>query len=193
MVRRMQTHDGWDFTVRDYVQIEEESELVKHEFDDGQIRAMSGGTVEHARLAAAFIMQLAPQLRGRPCAVYTSNSRVRTGNLITYPDISVGCGRAESDVEDRLAQTNPSVLVEVTSKSSERYDRGKKRLRYQQLPSLREYVIVSHREHAIDVYTRADGGSWPEPVRYGLGQRVRLASIDCEIDVDELYRDPRAS
>jgi Uma2 family endonuclease len=101
------------------------------------------------------------------------------------------CAKEVMDDEDRLAQTNPLVVVEVTSKSSERYDRGKKRIAYQQLESLREYVIVSQRENAIDVYTRAPDGTWPEPVRSGPGERARLHSIDCEIDVDELYADPR--
>ena len=183
--------DGWEYTVEDYVRIEAESELVKHEFDNGQIRAMSGGTQEHSRLAAALIVQLSLQLKGKPCAVYTADSRVRIAGLITYPDISIGCGTAESDLEDRYAQLNPCILVEITSKSSERYDRGRKRLRYFKIPSLREYVIVSQREHAIDVYTRAIDGTWSEPVTYRSGSRAVIASHGVEIDIDDLYTDPR--
>jgi Uma2 family endonuclease len=185
--------DGWEYSVADYVRIEEDSELVKHEFDNGQIRAMSGGTFLHARLPMALVMQLGPQLQGRPCAIVSGDSRIRikSAGLITYPDLSIMCTNEVMDDEDPLAQTNPLVVVEVTSKSSERYDRGKKRLAYQQLESLREYVIVSQREPAIDVYTRAADGSWPEPVRSGPGERARLQAIGCDIDVDALYTDPR--
>ena len=182
---------GWKYTVEDYVRIEAESELIKHEFDDGQIRVMSGGTQEHARLAMALGFQLMQQLKGKPCAVYSSDSRVRIAGLITYPDLSIGCGKAYSDLEDRFAQLNPCVLIEITSPSSERYDRGKKRVRYQQIPSLREYVIVSQRERAIDVYVRAASGDWIDPVRYGAGTRALVPSLSIEIDVDQLYIDPR--
>lgn len=83
----------------------------------------------------------------------------------------------------------PTVLIEVTSPSSERYDRGGKFERYKHIPSLREYVIVSPRTHAIDVFRRNDDGTWhDEPETFGAGERARLVSIDCEIDVDKLYR-----
>jgi Uma2 family endonuclease len=184
--------DGWQFTVREYVRLEAASELVKHEFDDGQIRAMSGGTTEHARLAIALAIQVGMQLQGRPCAIYSADSRVRIANLITYPDLSIGCHAISMDIEDKYAQLNPCVLVEITSKSSERYDRGKKWDRYKQIPSLRDYVIVSHREHAIDVFSRADGeAAWGDAVTYRSGQIARLPSLAVGIDVDALYRDPR--
>lgn len=185
--------DGWEYSVADYVRIEADSELVKHEFDNGQIRAMSGGTFLHARLPIALVLQLGPQLEGKPCVVVSGDSRIRIkpAGLITYPDLSIMCTQEVMDDEDPLAQTNPLVVIEVASKSSERYDRGKKRLAYQQLESLREYVIVSQREVAIDVYTRAADGTWPDPVRSGPGERAKLQSIGCDIDVDKLYVDPR--
>lgn len=181
---------GWEYTVEDYIRVEAESELVKHEFDNGQIRAMSGGTDEHSRLAAALILQLGNQLKGRPCAIYTSDLRVRVQNLITYPDLSIGCAKAYNDLEDRQANLNPCVLVEITSPSSERYDRGQKRLHYFNIKSLREYVIVSHRERAIDVYTRTDAGEWSGAQRYGAGEIALIPSLGLEIDIDELYTNP---
>lgn len=185
--------DGWEYSVADYVRIEEESELVKHEFDNGQIRVMSGGTFLHARLPIALVLQLGPQLEGKPCVIVSGDSRIRIkpAGLITYPDLSIMCTQEVMDDEDPLAQTNPLVIFEVASKSSERYDRGKKRIAYQQLESLREYVIVSQRVPAIDVYTRAADGTWPEPIRFGPGERAQLHAIGCEIDVDKLYVDPR--
>lgn len=186
---------GWDYTVDEYLRIERDSGGLKHEYFDGQIRLMAGGTLEHGGLATAFSGQLYQQLRGGPCAAYPSDVRVRvlaTG-LITYPDLSVICGPASMDAEDALAHTNPTLLVEVTSRSSERYDHGAKWQHYQQIESLREYVIVSHRVRALHVFTRGSDGAWQSPVRYLAGERARLHSIGCQIDIDELYASPQRS
>lgn len=180
--------DHWSWTVQDYVSLEDGTDL-KHEFFDGDIRAMSGGTLEHARLITAVGLQLGDQLGAGPCVYYTSVLRVRIGELITYPDGLVACGEPQMDSEDNNALLNPTLLIEVTSPSSERYDRGGKFERYKRIPSVREYVIVSQRTHAIDVFRRNDDGTWAdEPETYGPGERARLVSIDCEIDVDKLYR-----
>lgn len=177
------------YTIQEYVELEEYSNI-KHELFDGQIRAMSGGTLEHSRLAAAAIAQLGAQLRGGACDVYTADARVRVvaGSLITYPDLSICCGAPVTDSEDRNAMLNPTVLVEITSPSTEKYDRGTKFARYKLIPSLREYVVISHREPAIDVFRRLDDGDWADADRTGPGERAKLVSIGCEIDVDELYR-----
>jgi Uma2 family endonuclease len=180
------------YTVEEYVALEEYSNI-KHEYIDGQIRAMSGGTLEHSRLAAAVIVTLGVQLTGRACDVYTADARVRVvaGNLITYPDVSICCAVPETDNEDRNAMLNPTVIVEITSPSSEKYDRGTKFARYKLVPTLREYVVISHRERAVDVFRRLDDGSWSEADRAGAGERAKLLSIGCEIDVDGLYRRSR--
>ncbi len=184
---------GPTYTVEDYVRVEEGSSL-KHEFYDGQIRAMSGGTAEHARLPMSLAFQLSAQLANKPCVVYSSDLRVRIGStgLITYPDLSVYCESPTADSEDKLAQLNPTVLFEVTSTSSENYDRGGKFEHYKLIPTLREYVIVSHREHAIEVHRRADDGTWSLADRGGDGENVTLASIGCVIDVSAVYRHPAA-
>lgn len=188
ILRRMDEH--WAYTVRDYVELEEGTDL-KHEFYQGDIRSMSGGSPEHARLAAALQAQLYPQLASRTCRAFSSDLRIRIGDVITYPDVSIVCGELKMDIEDRHALLNPTVVVEVTSPSSERYDRGAKLAHYQRIPSLREVVIISQEELLIDVFRRADDGSWGESVRCGPGQRARLLSVACEIDVDELYRQRR--
>ena len=185
--------DRPNYTIQEYLYLEEYSNL-KHEYFDGQILAIAGGTPEHARMAAAIGFQLQNQLGGRPCAVYSSDARVRivaTG-LDTYPDLSIGCGPIENDVEDKDAQTNPTALVEITSDTSEKYDRGSKFEHYKLIQSLREYVIVSHRERVIDVFRRGEDGAWSLAARGGPGERVALTSIGCELDVDAIYRDPRA-
>lgn len=190
IVESMSEH--WMYTVKDYVQMEDFTDL-KHEYFRGDIRAMGGGTNEHARLGAAVIAQLGAQLVDGPRELFSSDLRIRISDVITYPDASVICGELQMDIEDANAQLNPTVVVEVTSPSSEKYDRGAKFAYYQRIPSLREYVVISHRDHAVDVFRRRDDGDWLDAETYRPGQRAELRSIGCELDVETLYRSRRVS
>ncbi|MBA3458260.1 MAG: Uma2 family endonuclease [Deltaproteobacteria bacterium] len=178
------------YTLQDYLEVEELG-AVRHEYSDGEIFAMAGGTPEHAALAAALLTTLGVQLRGRPCRPYSSDLRLRvpaTG-LATYPDAAVICGEPVRDSASPTHVTNPTILAEVLSPSTEAYDRGEKRQHYEQLDSLREYVLVAQERRAIDVYARAeDGGPWTHRA-YGPGERVVLASLGLELEVDALYAD----
>lgn len=175
------------FTYADYL-AREQASAVKHEYLDGEIYAMAGGTPEHGLICANVIGELRAQLRGKPCRVYTSDVRVRvqaTG-LATYPDVSVACGPREVDPEDRNAIVNPIVLVEVLSSSTETYDREEKFAHYRRIPSLREYLLVSQAEPHIHHYRRNDDGTWtlrdvrpPDP--------VDLSSLACRLDLAEVY------
>ena len=179
------------YTLEEYVRLEEYANS-KHEYLEGQVWAMAGGTPEHARMASALSAALVAQLRAKPCAVYSSDARVRvvaTG-LDTYPDVTVVCGREERDAGDRLALTNPIVLVEVTSDGSEAYDRGEKLEHYKRIGSLREIVFVSHRIPVVDVLRRGNDGTWSAAQPSRMGERARLESIDCEIVVADVFRDP---
>jgi len=172
-------------TFREYVALEAYSN-VKHEYIDGWIVAMAGGTPEHAALGAAVVGHLFAALPAR-CRVYSSDLRVRTPDgLATYPDVTVVCGRNEVDPEDVNTVVNPIVLVEITSPSSEDYDRGDKRSSYLGIPSLREYMIVSHRERAVDVVRREVTGGW-STVRAVSGDVVGLESIGVTFAVDSIF------
>jgi len=140
----------------------ERSSPDRHEFADGEIFAMSGGTGEHSALAANMIGELRSALFGRRCRVHTSDMG------IFIP--------------------NPSVIVEVLSESTEAYDRGDKFEQYQTIPSLAHYVIVSPSKPRIEVFTRQDDGAWLLR-SYGSGDSVALAAIDCAIEVDRIYTD----
>ncbi|MEO7092447.1 MAG: Uma2 family endonuclease [Polyangiales bacterium] len=177
-------HHAYD----EYVAFESSSN-VKHEYFRGQIYAMAGGTPEHAALAAAVIMLLGA-IRGGACRAYTSDLRVlvASADLATYPDVTVVCGPLSYDPKDALAVVNPTLLVEVTSKSTEEYDRTEKLEAYKQISTLRQCVIVSHRERAIEVWTlggEAEGG-WSSSVARE-GDVAELASIDARLDVRALY------
>ena len=130
----------------------------------------------------------ARQLSGGPCTLFTSDLRVRvvaTG-LATYPDVTVVCGALEYDPEDANAAANPTLLVEVTSTSTETYDRGEKAEHYRRIPSLREYLLVSHRERRIECWRRESGGAW-EPRSAGRGDLLRLEALAIDLDVDAVY------
>jgi len=180
------------YTRAEYVAFERASNA-KHEYLDGAIYAMAGGTREHALVAANVIAALNAALRGKPCAVHSSDLRVRvveTG-LETYPDASVVCGHAELDADDPHAVLNPTLVVEVTSPSTEAYDRGDRVEHYKRIGALREIVLVSHREKLVEVLRREDDGSWSRH-EARAGGRVQLGAIGCELGVDGVYRDPLA-
>lgn len=165
----------------------------RHEFVDGAIVAMAGGAVEHSRAVANVVGALFAALRGRKCVVLESNARVRvlaTGNAY-YPDASVVCGRIDIDPADAHSMTNPSLLVEVLSRSTESYDRGPKLDDYRRIPSLEHVVHVAHDTHRIDVWTRV--GPNFELSSFGPGERAALPGIACTLDVDETYADPMAA
>jgi Uma2 family endonuclease len=178
---------GIHFSFAEYLAFEASSN-VKHEYLDGQIYAMAGGTPNHAALAAAVIGLLFPQLRNGPCRALDADLRIRVGatGLATYPDVTVVCGARELDSEDHYAVTNPTLIVEVLSPSTEAYDRGDKFDHYKMLPSLRQYVLVSHDERKIDVWARGSEDVWTRTVA-GDGDRADLSSVGASLDVRELY------
>ena len=174
------------YTYGEYLAFEASSN-VKHEFLDGQIYAMAGGSPEHAALAATTIGLLFPQLRGSRCRAHDADSRVRTpSGLATYPDVTVVCGPGDLDSEDRLAVTNPTLIIEVLSRSTEEYDRGDKFEQYKSLGSLRQYVLVSHRERVVETWTRDRDDEWRTSIARE-GEIADLASIGARIDVHDLY------
>jgi Uma2 family endonuclease len=179
------------YTYSEYVALEEHAN-VRHEFFDGEIYAMAGGTPEHAAICANVSTALNVQLRGRGRRVHSSDLLIRileTG-LATYPDVTVVCTRAELDPANRNAITNPTVVVEVLSPGTAEYDRGEKLAHYERIRSLREVVLVAHNERLIEVWQRKDGEAWTRgEARAGS---IRLASIDCTLDVDDVYRDELA-
>lgn len=179
------------YTYREYLALERHAN-VRHEFFDGAIYAMAGGTPEYAAFCTNVSTALNVQLRGRGCRVHSSDLLVRvleTG-LATYPDVTVVCGRAELDPEDRNTITNPVVIVEVLSPGTAEYDRGEKLAHYKRIPALREVVLVAHDEPLIEVWRREDGGAWiRSEARSGS---IRLTSIDCTLDVADVYRDELA-
>jgi len=180
-------------TYPQYVALEAESEI-RHEFLNGEVFEMAGGTPEHGAVVIAVAGELRAGLRGRPCRVFSSDVRVRiraTG-LTTYPDLSVVCGPLETDAEDKDAITNPVLVVEVLSPSTEAYDRGAKAAHYRQLPSLRDLMLVSlgsDSEPRIEILRRNERGVW-ELHEGRPGDRLDLASLGIALDVASVFENP---
>ncbi len=174
-------------TYAEYLAFERASPT-KHEFVDGEVWAMAGGTPEHGRLAAAVIGILYAMLHGRPCRPYSSDVRVYIEQLneALYPDVSVVCGRLQLSEADPDAMTNPTLLVEVLSPSSEAYDRGKKFEKYRRLASLRHYLLVAQETPRIEHFRRNDDGTWRYS-SHGPGDTVYLDSLDGTLAVDEVF------
>jgi Uma2 family endonuclease len=175
------------YTYEEYRQLEDESGT-RHEYLEGDIYAMAGGTPEHAAKAGDIVGILRAQLPPG-CRVFTSDLRVRivASGLTTYPDAAVVCGPILRAADDPLAATNPVLVAEVTSSSTEDYDRGLKLDHYRRIPSLREVLIASHREPRLTVHRR-EGEEWIS-VSAGPGEALALASLGGRIAVDDVYRD----
>jgi len=181
----------------EYLALERSSER-RHEYADGEIFAMSGGSEEHSLLAGNVIREIGNAVSDRGCRVLTSDMRIKitARNRYVYPDASVVCDRSAFEDDKRDTLLNPLVLVEVLSDSSEAYDRGDKFAQYRTIPSLSEYVLLSQKEPRIEVFTRQPDGGWMLR-SYGPGERAALTSLACELDVDRAYlnvfREPASS
>ncbi|HEY8668138.1 MAG TPA: Uma2 family endonuclease [Tepidisphaeraceae bacterium] len=178
------------YTIAEYLQLEEASE-VRHEFHDGEILAMSGGTVWHSRINGNTMISVGQRLKGKPCFLLDSNMRVRIPPLrsYVYPDISFVCGRAEFDLDDPKKTTiiNPRAIVEVLSDSTERYDRGVKFDLYRQIPSLQEYILVSQTQPLIETFFRQTAGAWLFNAWKGLQTVVRIRSLEIDLPLADVY------
>ncbi len=166
-----------------YLRLEAESPF-KLEFSDGEIFAMAGGTPEHGALAMRLVALVTPLLPAG-CRVLSSDVKVRVvaSDLGTYPDLSVVCGPLARAADDPNAVTNPRFIFEVTSPSTEDYDRGDKLSQYKQLASLEAVHLVSHRRKEITVVKRGPDG-FSETVYRGSEECPLLGGF---LAVDALY------
>ncbi|MEL6610941.1 MAG: Uma2 family endonuclease [Bacteroidota bacterium] len=176
------------FTAADYFAWEVE-QVERHEYFHGEVFAMSGGTARRALLGARVLRQLGNALDSTPCEVYSSDLRVEVdaGAHYVYPDATVVCGPHQFATDAETTLTNPTLVVEVLSASTEAYDRGGKFRAYRSIESLRAYVIVEQASAAVDVFQRSDDGTWTltdaTPERPMLG----IDTLGVTLDVNALY------
>ena len=161
----------------------------KHEYFDGEVYAMAGGTNRHAVICTNAAIALGSNLKGKPCRVVSSEQRVKieaTG-MQTYPDASVYCRDARFAGKGDQILLSPVVLVEVLSPRTENYDRGGKWFHYQQIPSLRDYLLVTQSHIWVEHFHRVDAESWLLKTYQSRNQIIALEAIDAEISIADLY------
>ena len=176
------------YTPEEYL-VSERKATLKSEYINGEILAMSGASNAHNLITLDIGTELNIQLRERECLVYTNDMRVRTSPMGSYfyPDVVVVCG--EPQFEDNVFETllNPTLVIEVLSPSTEVYDKGEKFRHYQELTSLREYVLVSQDRVRVEQY-RLLKTQWVQTEFRALEDVLPLVSIGCELPLQDIYR-----
>lgn len=172
-------------TGEEYLAWEEQQEY-RHEYIDGEIIAMTGGTLGHGTAYLNFYRALYPHLSQRGCQAYVADIKVQAkkNSRYFYPDLVVTCN--PSDLKSRNLIQFPCVIVEVLSPSTETYDRTKKLKYYRQIDSLQEYVLVNPEEISVEIYRRGEGKLW-NYYEYGRGEVIRLESLDFQCPIEVLY------
>lgn len=172
---------------QEYLEMEERSDE-RHFYWDGELFAMSGASPRHYEVEANLVVQVHRALEGRPCRPYTGNVRLRSVALdsrCAYSDAVVVCGRLNTHPEDHNAVTNPTVVFEVLSPSTERFDRGDKFAWYRSFDTLRSYVLVSQERVQVEHFHR-EGDLWTLRV-HGPGDLLTLPDLEVSVPVDAFY------
>ena len=175
-------------TPQEYLVIERAADF-KSEFFDGEMFAMAGTSKEHSIITVNLTGEFYAALRGKVCQPFSSDLRVKVSasGLYTYPDLTIVCGPV--DVEDEQADVllNPTLIIEVLSPGTERYDRGKKFDLYRELDSLKEYVLVSQDQYRVEQFLRGNGSEWGYRVAFKEDDIVEFPSVGCSIPIKDIY------
>lgn len=173
------------WSVQEYLEAERRSEE-KHEFLDGRVYLMAGGTPDHNRICANTIAALISALGDRDCDVFTSDQKVRVGAArFVYPDVTVVCGQAQLDGD---VLVNPTLIVEVLSETTAARDRGEKGFAYRACPSLQGYLLIEQTEPRIEGYFRQGDQTWQVRDANGIESALDLPPIQVTVALSDLYR-----
>jgi len=182
-------------TAEQYLELERTSEI-RHEFLDGLVYAMAGESPDHSTICFNLASAIGSQIRDKPCRGFSPNMKVRAGigGLYAYPDLMIVCGEAKFHDEHGDVLLNPTVIFEVLSPSTEKYDRGEKFRRYRtEIESLQDYVLVSQDQFRVEHHHREADGTWGQTEVIGKDGMILLNSIDCTVPLNEVYRNTEAA
>ncbi len=177
------------FSVEDYLDFER-IQAERHEFLDGSVYAMAGESPNHSTICFNLAGIVHNQLRGKRGRGFSPNMKIATNEkgLYSYPDLAVVCGQPTFFDKKSDVITNPTVIFEVISPSTENYDRGEKFLRYtNQIETLRDYLLISQDKPCIEHFSRQENGGWEKNYIEKIEASVKIDSIECEIFLTELY------
>ena len=182
---RAETHPV--FSDADYLRFERFAQE-RHEFLDGSVYAMAGESPNHSTICFNLYGAIYGQLRGKNCRGYSPNMKVATNEagLFSYPDLIIVCGEPRYHDKTSDVVTNPTVIIEVLSPSTESYDRGEKFLRYtNNIASLEDYVLIAQNSPHVEHFSRPSG--WKKVEIDGLDAILKLETVECDIELAELY------
>ena len=173
-------------SVEEYLELDRNSQDTRYEFIDGVVTMLAGGTTNHSRICVNIVSLLHETLRGKSCQVFNSDLRVSiSGSRYVYPDASVSCDPRDLENEGDILYS-PRVIFEVLSPSTEARDRGKKFSYYRSCPSIKEYVLISTQEQAVDIYRRATDNLWMlHP--FGPDEEIELKSLNIRFRIGLIY------
>jgi Uma2 family endonuclease len=177
------------YTPEQYLALERKAES-KSEYLNGEIFAMSGSSRPHAVITCNVSGELRSLLKDKPCVAHSPDLRilVRESGLYTYPDIVVICGEPVYTDSHVDAVTNPTVIIEVLSSSTEAYDRGEKFALYRAIETLTDYVLVSQDRSRVDHFVRQPDGDWLLHAVDRPDDAITLVSLGCRLPLSEIYR-----
>ena len=175
-------------TPEEYLALEEQAEE-KSEYFDGVVTLMAGGSANHNGVRYSVGIELGAGLRGTSCQPFDSETRllIESNGLYTYPDEMVVCGEVKRTAASTETITNPTLIIEVLSPSTESYDRGLKFERYRTIESFREYVLIHQDRPFIEHYRKGEDGVWLTRFIQGLDATLSLETIDFELPLDRIY------
>lgn len=175
-------------TPEEYLALERQAEY-KSEYFNGEIFAMTGASRRHNLVVGNVFASLHGQLRKRPCEIYPSDMRVKVSQtgLYTYPDVVIVCGEPIFDDKQKDTLLNPTVLVEVLSKSTSSYDRGEKFEHYRKLDSLAEYLVIAQNKYHVEHYIRQPDNRWLLSETDDIQKTNHLSSIECDLTLADIY------
>lgn len=185
------------YSVEEYLELERLADE-RHQYLDGEIYEMSGESLAHSQLCISLAVTLGTQLLGKRCQALSPNMKVRSGpylkaqtnikGLFSYADLTVVCGPPLFHDEHQDVLLNPTVIIEVLSKSTESFDRGEKFLRYRTwIETLTDYILLWQTQPMAEHFQRQPDGKWLLTTVRGLEDSLDIASIDCHLRISEVY------
>ena len=176
-------------TLEEYLELDAKSEA-RLEYWDGEVFDMSGVSEQHNEIEVNLIAHLSPQLRSKGCRLFAANVRIKVPSMppYRYGDTSALCGQAKFEKIGGVdVLTNPQLIIEVLSDSTEAYDRGHKFLHYKSIPSFTEYLLIAQQRPHVSQFIKEADNRWVQHEFKDLNDVIKLASLDCELALSDIY------
>ncbi len=180
------------YTLEEYLELEQSTDEIRYEFCDGEVWAMAGASDEHDRIQGNIFFALRSKFGGRKCRAFLVDMRVKVPSSppYRYPDLSALCGEEKFEfIGKQQMLLNPSLIVEILAPSSEAFDRGSKFTYYKSIESFSEYLLVSTERPNVAQFIKQNDGSWKHFEFDDLDEKVKIESLECEIEMREIYED----